>query len=161
MVRYSARMTEPLTKKTLDAARSRGQTEASADIARRVAGVLGIDKEPPFVGIIVAPSNPRIIGGRFFPKERAILVYQNQETEVTGATIVHEVAHWANYVRRCGGVPRTHKMSARCSYVGQHDKKFYELLEKAHRELGVSTRAARLVEGRYAYPRHWRSPSWS
>lgn len=154
------RVTAPLTKGTLEKMRSTGEADGASDLAARVAAILDIEKETPFIGI-VETKNPRLIGGRFFPRERAILVYRNQDAEVTGATIAHELAHWANYVFRCGSVPRTHKTSARCNYVGQHDREFYRLLEIVHRELGVSTKAARAVEGRYAYPKHWNRANWS
>lgn len=152
--------TLPLTKSTLNLTRNEGQKGAVVDLIAKVAQILDIDQEPPFVGL-VKPLNPQLIGGRFFPREKAILVYENENPEVIGATIAHELTHWANYVKRCGGVPRTHKQTAMCNYVGQHDRKFYDVLETVHRTLGVSTKAARQVEGRYSYPAHWRAASWS
>lgn len=201
-------MAAPLTKATLTRIRKAGQNEAAADMARQVAKLFGIEKEPPFIGIVPAtPNNPRLIEGRFFPETRSILARQNDDSEITGATIAHELGHWVSYEIRCGGVPRTNETAARCDYVGQHDQggkgkyllrsedgrvvarakslvaahrasrsaknlrtavdrrvhpaRFYEILEKIHRELGVSTRAARAVEGRYAYPQHWHAASWA
>jgi hypothetical protein len=152
-------MSEPLTKNTLKRARENGEREAAGDLAKKVAGIFDISKEPPFIGI-VKPTNTREIGGRFFPHERAILVYENWDPEVVAATIAHELAHWVSYETRCGGVPRKHGTTSRCNYKGQHDRRFYGILEQIYRELGVSTRAARLVEGRYRYPNHWRAASW-
>lgn len=153
-------MPAPLTKATLVAAREQGEQSNVTDLASRVAGLFDIEKQTPFIGVVDTKAQT-LIGGRFFPKEIAILVYRNHDAEVTGALIAHELGHWVSYVVNCRAVPRKHKTTARCSYVGQHDRKFYAILEKIHLELGVSTRAARLVEGRYAYPKHWNNASWS
>jgi hypothetical protein len=152
-------MSDPLTKKTLEETRKSGERDAASDLARKVASIFNIEKDPPFVGI-VKPTNNREIGGRFFPRERAILVYENWDSKVVAATIAHELAHWVNYELRCGKVPRKHGTTARCNYKGQHDRRFYAILEKIHRELGITPKTARTVEGRYSYPNHWHAAEW-
>lgn len=106
----------------------------------------------PFIGYV--PGNGSEIAGRFFPSRNAILVLTHNEDEVTRATVNHELAHAISYKSRCGGTGPSER--SQCGYHGQHDQKFYEILEDLHRQSGISVDAARAVEGAYDYPKHWR-----
>jgi len=115
--------------------------------------------EEPFVAIVDLPrSRSR---GRFFPSRNAILVAARPgDREVTLATVNHERAHAAMYVKTCGGTSPGRLRA--CGYVGDHTRRFYEVLERMHRTERVSPRAARIVEegGGYKYPNRWMGEEW-
>lgn len=108
----------------------------------------------PFVGIVEGGDGARI-AGRFFPSRNAVLVLRHRDPEITRATVNHELAHAATYADQCEGTSTTHR--SKCGYHGEHDGRFYEVLEQIHRSSGVSVEAARKVEGHYDYPKHWRT----
>lgn len=93
----------------------------------------------PFIGYLDSPGG-NTIGGRYFPKYNAILVYRSWDPEVTRALVVHEMTHA--------------EMARRRSYNGNHAQEYYRILERNYRSNGISLKAARIVEGRYT-PTHW------
>lgn len=107
----------------------------------------------PFVAIIEGGDGKRI-AGRFFPSRNAVLVLRHRDPEITRATVNHELAHAATYSDQCDGTSTTHRR--KCPYHGEHNERFYEVLEQIHRSNGVRLEAARQVEGSYDYPKHWR-----
>jgi len=77
----------------------------------------------------------------------------------------HELAHWGSRVVYCdrpgrargarGGAHGRAKSS--CSYKGQHDKRFYNVLNQIHKKLGTPKENARALESRAGYkpPNRW------
>jgi len=116
-------------------------------------------KNAPLVGT-VSSIDGELIGGRYFPNKNAILIYHNNDHLVTLATAVHELAHYNMYICKCGNVPRNSSQRIKCVYKGEHDKDFYEILEPMYKHTQVPTYAARAVEGKYDYPKHWTEDSW-
>lgn len=55
----------------------------------------------------------------------------------------------------CGGQGK--KAAKNCSYRGQHDKRFYGVLNKIHKKLGTSKEKARMLESKAGYnpPKDW------
>lgn len=124
----------------------------------RIAGCVGV-MDPPRIYAISGPTSDTL-GGRYFPKKNAALVYRHEDPAVVLATTIHEATHAVNYALRCGGHTKT-----RCGYVGQHDAKFYKNLEPLYKYFGVSPSIARAVEsdcrGDYQCPARWRRiQSW-
>lgn len=110
------------------------------------------DRKFPAIYLIDTPDGS-VVGGRYFPHYCAIVVYAHTDEEITAATILHELAHYATYQRKCG----THHWQHDCGYVGAHQRDFYEILERMHARIGITPAAARAVEHKYRYPNHWRS----
>lgn len=114
--------------------------------------------ETPFVGYVESDDAEQV-GGRYFPSRNAILVYRHGDRQVTCATADHELVHAAQYETRCGGTRPGHRR--KCGYVGQHDADFYRALEALHRASGTPPKIARIVEGKYHYPKRWdRDDAW-
>ncbi len=112
----------------------------------------------PFIGYVDTDSSEDV-GGRYFPSRNAVLVYRHGDRRITEATEKHEQAHWLQYRSRCGGSSTKHRR--KCGYVGQHDAAFYRTLEALHRKAGIPPKIARIVEGKYRYPKRWdRDDAW-
>lgn len=121
-------------------------------------------QEMPMVGLLQSDDGGRI-AGRFFPSVAVpgrtgeyvsvILVFENEDPEVTRATILHEDTHFLSYICECKHVPKTKSEASKCRYRGEHSPKFYERLEGLYRACNVPLYAARMVEGEYPYPEHW------
>jgi predicted SprT family Zn-dependent metalloprotease len=141
-------VTAPLNLETLRAElRARGFTPART-----------FHGEAPFVGRVDSDDSEDV-GGRYFPSRNAILIYRHGDRRITEATLNHELAHWMQYKSRCGGSSTGHRR--KCGYVGQHDEKFYEVLEALHRKSGIPPKVARIPEGKYSYPKRWdRDDAW-
>ena len=73
------------------------------------------------------------------------------ERELVG----HEFAHGATREVYCGGQGK--RAAKNCSYRGQHDKRFYGVLNKIHKRLGTSKEKARMLESKAGYnpPHDW------
>lgn len=113
----------------------------------------------PLIGAVVSNDGARV-GGRYFPTTNSILVYSNDDHYVTLATTVHELAHHNMYICACDHVPRTKSARVKCVYKGEHNRQFYQMLEPMYKQAQVPTYAARVVEGKYDYPKHWNEDSW-
>lgn len=80
-------------------------------------------------------SNDGTWGGRFFPKERAVVVYDNGNPVLTRAVVLHEIAHahcydLYNKGQRCS--TRT-----RCGYSGEHDARFARVVNRLYKYDGT------------------------
>ncbi len=113
----------------------------------------------PLIGAVSSVDGERI-GGRYFPNKNAILIYHHTDPLISLATSVHELAHYQMYLCKCGTVPRSSSQRVKCIYKGEHDKDFYEILEPMYKQAQVPTYAARAVEGKYDYPKHWNEDHW-
>lgn len=115
--------------------------------------------EPPYISVINTRGDT--IGGRYFPSRNAILAVVNHSIDPTGSDraisrglVCHEMAHWGQYLLRCG------RQRTRCGYVGQHDRRFYRMVEVIYEHEGVPLDLAReWIEndcaGDYKCPSHW------
>lgn len=110
--------------------------------------------------VIEIPVGGDRIDGRYFPSRHAILLETHRDPLVTRALRNHELCHALQYERRCRGTTRAKRR--KCGYTGDHDRGFYDDLEKMHRASGVPLRAALVVEREagYAYPTRWDRGRW-
>lgn len=87
--------------------------------------------EPPAIVFVPVRSRTKF-GGRHYPDENAIAVYDSLNEELARSVVIHEMAHW---IRRRTGDP-----------LGKHDANFYALLGDLYREYGIRAALARDVE---------------
>jgi len=95
----------------------------------------------------VTPNCPNTFGGRWFPEHNGIGVLLHSSAPTTFGVAVHEMTHWLQWVKY-GDEP------------GEHDKRFFALLEKTYPAYGVSLKTAKQIEGNY-YPKHWAVATWA
>jgi hypothetical protein len=62
--------------------------------------------------------------------------------------VAHEVSHWGTRVVHCGD---QREYSRVCSYQGEHDKRFYNVLNKVHKQIGTKKQDAKELESRAGY----------
>lgn len=82
--------------------------------------------------VFVPTYSPTRFGGRHFPKENAIAIYDSRDRDLWVSVVVHEMAH---SIRLRTGDPH-----------GHHDDDFYEVLGELYEKYGVSSALARDVE---------------
>lgn len=76
-----------------------------------------------------------------------------QGPDLSRTLLGHELAHWASRVVYCDRSGRAKD----CTYKGQHDKKFYKVLSKIHKELKTPRNHASVLEEKAGYspPDQW------
>lgn len=94
---------------------------------------------------VLEPADPSagLIRGRYFPSQGIAMVLRHQDDWITIATAVHETAHYMTYGTRC----KSHRGSAKCGYVGQHDAGFRRMVAQLYDRAGVPDYARTAVEG--------------
>jgi hypothetical protein len=121
------------------------QIEAQ-QIANRVARLM--QASPPRVTL----KNVRTSGwsGRYDPKTKVVHLSfgPNVNENLKRALVAHEVSHWGSRVVYCGD---ERGYSRVCMYRGEHDRRFYNVLNKVHKHLGTKRSAARELESRAGY----------
>jgi hypothetical protein len=96
--------------------------------------------------------------GRYHPNSVKISVRYGRDRngpDLEKPLIGHEFAHGATREIYCGGQGK--KATKGCSYRGQHDKRFYGVLNKIHKKLGTSREKAKMLESKAGYnpPHDW------
>lgn len=95
----------------------------------------------------IRPSCANTFGGRWFPEHNGIGVLLHDSASTTYGVAVHELTHWLQWVKY-GDEP------------GEHDKRFFALLEHTYPAYNVSLKTAKEIENGY-YPAHWAAESWA
>ena len=96
--------------------------------------------------------------GRYHPSKVKISVRYGRDKsgpDLERELVGHEFAHGATREVYCGGQGK--RAAKNCSYRGQHDKRFYGVLNKIHKKLGTSKEKARMLESKAGYnpPHDW------
>jgi hypothetical protein len=148
--------------------------------AQKIANALArrIGASPPRVRVVHIKREGW--SGRYYPKTGIVVVRYGQQRQCVSAKcppdlrrslLAHELAHWATRVKHCGEersraraamgkrstTGRRSKVKGRkkartCpAYRGEHNSKFYAVLEKIHRWLGNPRASARALESRAGY----------
>jgi hypothetical protein len=111
--------------------------------------------------------------GRYFPKSGTVVVRVGKrrcvgaqcDPDLRRELLAHELSHWAARVKHCGeerararkynssGQPRKSKKRARTckSYKGEHNAKFYKVLDRVNKFFKNSKWRAKLLEKRAGY----------
>jgi hypothetical protein len=116
-------------------------------IADRIARLMGARKGPR---VKLAKLNREGWSGRYDPKSVAVHLKYNQgrnEPDLHKTLLSHELAHWGARLVYCKGNVKAKK----CSYKGQHDKRFYKVLKPIHKKLSINRKHAEALEKRAGY----------
>ncbi len=105
------------------------------------------DVAPPTVRVMKVAC-PTTFGGRWFYNacnkkkcvRNAIGIIMHEDRVITRTVVIHEMAHYLSSVRNK-------------DRAGQHDDRFFAIVEPMYRQLRVKLETAKLVEG--SYPATW------
>lgn len=97
--------------------------------------------------------------GRYYPgKIKVSVKYAGRRgyPDLKKTLLGHELSHWATRVVACDW-PGKGRVSKKCTYKGQHDPRFYKVLSKIHKALGIPMSHALMLERRSGYrpPKNW------
>lgn len=122
------------------------------DLVNTISSSAGVN--PPTVRVMQVRC-PTTFGGRWFYNacnskkciRNAIGIILHEDRSLTRTVVIHEMGHYLSSVMH-----RDRR--------GQHDDRFYAILEPMYRQLRVRLETAKVVEG--SYPKHWENAtSWN